>query len=580
MLGETIRNRGTESADKGRVFIRFEDLKVTSEEFYRASIRYARLFLAMKQTGPFHVGVLMENYPEFLYAFGGCALSGAVLVGMNYTQLGEQLARNINHMDCQFLLTEPKYVPAVRDVLKDLQLIKEGRILVNTFHEEDELPSGFISIKGKLEGVRRAAPAEFEADPNFNILPTDPLMVIFTSGTTGAPKGIMNSHAKFLGAGILINSRLCLTPEDIAYFSMPLFHSNSTFLSLMPALISGAGIAFRRRFSSHHWLDDVRSFGATAYSYVGKTMSYLLEIPPTPQDRDNSLRLAIGNGASGNVRVRFRERYGVERVIEMYGATEAGATILSEPDDPLESVGACPEYIRILNAEGKECPPAEFDEQGRMLNAEHAVGEIVRITDIGLFESYYKNPEATNRKTRDGMFWTGDLGHVEVRQKNGETERFLFFDGRTDDWIRYNGENFPAEPIEKFAELYGPARIAAVYGIPCERGDDDVMCALILKDGQVFDPSEFHRLLENEKDMPELWMPRYVRILQNPPITETNKVIKRVLQKEQVNIHKISDLLYFRDKQSATYVPFTMEHYCALVEQFRAQGRERFLNES
>ncbi len=579
MLGDIIRELAADPASRSRTFLQFEDIKVTYGDFYRVAIRYARLFLSLKQEGPFHVGILMDNYPEFVYAFGGCALSGAVLVGINYTQLGEQLARSINHMDCQLLLTEPKYVPAVREVMKEFEVIREGRILVNTFHEHEDLPSGFIPLEEKLEEVRRAAPNEFEQDPQLNILPTAPLMVVFTSGTTGAPKGIMNSHAKFAGAGILINSRLGLTSEDVAYFSMPLFHSNSAFLSFMPALMAGGGIAFRRRFSSRHWLDDVRSFGATSYSYVGKTMSYLLEVLPTPNDQENSLRIAIGNGASGNVRSRFRERYGLRQIIEMYGATEAGATILSEPGDPVESVGACPEDIKILSNDGSECPPAKLDKHGKILNADRAVGEIVKVTDTGMFESYYKNPEATNHKTRNGMFWTGDLGHVEIHLKDGEPTRFLFFDGRNDDWIRYNGENFPAEPIERFAELHPSVRVAAAYGIPCERGDDDVMCALVLKDGQLFDPCGFHRCLEDEKSMPEFWMPRYIRILRNPPVTETNKIIKRLLQKEQVNVRMISDPIFVHDKQNGTYVPLTLDLYDALVAEFRAQGRDRFLND-
>jgi fatty-acyl-CoA synthase len=579
MLEKIIRFRGTDAASKDRVFIRFHDYRATYAQFYRRSVRFANLFLHMRQDGPFHVGLLMENYPEFIYSLGGCAFSGAVLVGINYTQLGEQLTRMLNHMDSQLLIIEPKYIPAVQETMKDFDRIGEGRILVNTYHEKHApLPPGFVSLDEKLHEVAKEMGPDFKKEPGLEIEGDAPLMIVFTSGTTGAPKGSVNTHGKFMSAGGLISQRLALEPDDICYFSQPLFHSSSTSLSLLPALAAGAGIAFRQRFSAGKWLEDVRQHGATSFSYVGKTMSYLLEAPPTHEDKMTHMRIAIGNGASGDVRRRFIERYGLDDVVEIYSATETGIIVIREPDDPLDSVGACPDNILILNEDGEECPPAEFDAFGRMINGEEATGEIVNTTDAGLFNSYYGNPEATESRTRNDQYWSGDLGHIEIAQKEGRPTRFLYFDGRTDDWIRYNGENFPAEPIEKFVELYPPISTAAVYGIPCEFGDDDIMCGLVLKTGSEFDPEEFHQFLDGQGEMHELWMPKYVRILEAPHFTETNKLIKKHIQKEQVNLDTVSDAIYVRDKRERAYIPFTREDYLALIESFKAQGRERFLN--
>lgn len=579
MLDQMIRMRATDESTRDRIFLQFENIRETYEDFYRRSLQFANLFHHMKQDGPFHVGLLMENYPEFVYSLGGCAFAGSVLVGVNYALVGEELARSLNHMDSQLLLTEPKYIPAIQEVMKDLIKLKKNRILVTTCHAESvDLPPGFISLEEKLDEVREALGADFEKEPVADVSGDLPLMIVFTSGTTGAPKGIVNNHYKFIGAGSLFKERLNLGPDDVAFFNQPLFHSNSMFLGLMPAFMAGAGIAFRNRFSSGQWLKDVRRFGATSFSYVGKTMSYLLEVPPTPHDRDHKLRIALGNGAAGEVRRQFGERYGLEHIVELYSSTEAGVTVAREPGDPLDSVGVCPEKVQILNPEGKECPPAEFDADGRMINADEAIGEIVNTIGLGMFDSYYNNPEATDSKTRDGMYWSGDLGHIEIGEKDGEPTRFLYFDGRTDDWIRCNGENFPAEPIEKLVELYHPVSMAAVYGVPCHHGDDEVMCAVVKRADAEFDPAAFHKFLEDLRDMQDLWMPRYVRILQNPPLTETNKLIKKRLQKEQVNPSAISDPLYVRDTERGTYFPFTPEKYLALVEEFKVKGRERFLD--
>ena len=579
MIGEMIRIRGTDEATRDRVFIRFHDYTATYAQFYHRSVMFGNLFLHMRQDGPFHVGLLMENYPEFVYSLGGCAFTGAVLVGVNYTQLGEMLVGMLNRMDTQLLITEPKYVPAIQEVMKDFDRIKEGRILVNTYHEKTtDLPPGFVSLKDKLHEVKDVMGEDFKKAPSIEVQGDDPLMIVFTSGTTGAPKGSMTSHMKFMGAGGLFSQRLGLGPDDVFYFSQPLFHSNSTLIGFMPALVAGAGVAFRQRFSSSNWLDDVRRHGATSFSYVGKTLSYLLEVPPSPEDELNSLRTAIGNGASGGVRKRFVDRYGLDDVVELYSATEAGIVVMRDPDDPPESVGECGDNIRILNTDGEECPPAEFDAFGRIINAEEAIGEIVNVTDSGLFDSYYKNPDATAARTRNNQYWSGDLGHIEIASKNGVSARFLFFDGRTDDWIRYNGENFSAEPIERIVELWSPVSVATAYGIPCEFGDDEVMCGLVLKTDSEFDPESLHSFLEDEGEMHELWMPKYIRILQSPQFTETNKLIKRHIQKEQVNLDNIADAIYVRDESGRTYIPFNRDKYSTLIESFRAKGRERFLN--
>jgi fatty-acyl-CoA synthase len=579
MLGKIIKMHGTDEATRDRVFIRFHDYTATYAQFYHRSVIFGNLFLHMRQNGPFHIGLLMENYPEFVYSLGGCAFSGAVLVGVNYTQLGEMLVGMLNRMDTQLLITEPKYIPAVQEVMQDFDHIKKGRILVNTYHEEPaDLPPGFVPLDEKLHEVRDAMGEDFKKAPNIEVQGDDPLMIVFTSGTTGAPKGSLTTHTKLMAAGGLLSQRLGLGPDDVCYFSQPLFHSNSTGLGLMPALGTGAGIAFRQRFSSSNWLDDIRKHRATSFSYVGKTLSYLLEVPPSPEDELNRLRIAVGNGASGDVRKRFVERYGLDEVVELYSATEAGILVIREQDDPPESVGECGDNIKILNEDGEECEPAEFDAFGRMINSEEAVGEIVNTIGVGLFDSYYNNPDATAARTHNDQYWSGDLGHIEIASKNGIPTRFLFFDGRTDDWIRYNGENFPAEPIERIIEQWSPVSTAAVYGIPCEFGDDEVMCGLVLKTDAEFDPESFHYYLEDEGEMHELWMPKYVRILQNPNFTETNKLVKKHLRKEQINLDTIADSVYVRDKNERAYIPFDSDKYSALVESFKAQGRERFLN--
>lgn len=581
-MGETVRDllieRGTAADTRDRLFLQYEDLRLTYGEFLRECTRYAHLFLARRKPGPFHVGIMMQNYPEFLFAWGGAALSGAVLVGINYTFFGEPLRRDINYTDCQLLLTEPQYVPTVADVLGGCERLGPADVLVTTRGDTtraDEPHPGWGWLQDRLGVVGGERGAEADAPPDATVQAEDPLMIVFTSGTTGAPKGILCSHKKLCFVG-LIAMRLEFTSDDVAYFSQPLFHSNSHFLGVMPALTAGAGVAFRPKFSSHNWLADVRRYGATSCSYVGKPLSYLLEIPPTPHDRDHRVRVLIGNGASTATRRAFVERYGVDEIVELYGATEGAISTFRRPDDPPDSVGRAPDDVRIFREDGTECPNGVLDAQGRLTNAHECVGQIVRVGNLGSFEGYYKNAQATSEKARDGNYWSGDLGHIEVHQKNGEPMRFLFFDGRTSDWIRYNGENFPTEPIEWLLEAYEPVSACVVYGVPNPHGDDDVMAALVLQPGARFDPADFHAYLERHPNYLSLWMPQYVRLLQDPPWTPTHKLRKTPVQMEQFNIERVADPIWYR--RDGGYVPLDRALWLDVRGVFEQKGRTRALH--
>ncbi len=578
---ETVRDllieRGTEADTAGRRFLQFDGLELTYAEYYSECLRYAHLFLAHKKDGPFHVGVLMQNYPEFLFAFGGAALSGAVLVGVNYTFFGEALQRDINYTDCQLLLTEPQYVSVLADVADGCACVQPRDILVSTrgaATAADEPHPGWRWLDAALDDACEAAGANAEAPPDVTVAPEDPMMIVFTSGTTGAPKGILGSHQKYCFVG-LIAMRLGFGRDDVAYFSQPLFHSNSVYLGVLPALTAGAGVAFRPKFSSSNWLKDVRRYGATSCSYVGKTLSYLLETPPTGQDRDHRLRVLIGNGASTATRQQFLDRFGPEEIIELYGSTEGAISTLRRPDDPPDSVGRAPDDVRIFTEAGAECPNGILDAQGNVANAAECVGQIVRVGSVGAFEGYYKNAEATAQKVRDGNYWSGDLGHIEVHEDDGQPVRFLFFDGRTSDWIRYNGENFPTEPIEWLIEAYDAVSSCAVYGVPNAHGDDDVMVALVLQPGAAFDAAAFWAYLADHPNYLDLWVPQYVRILQDPPWTPTHKLVKRPLQREQFHLALVSDPIWYR--RAGGYVPFEpalLEDVHAL---FAEKGRTRVL---
>jgi fatty-acyl-CoA synthase len=355
--------------------------------------------------------------------------------------------------------------------------------------------------------------------------------LLFTSGTSGAPKACLCSQGRLARIGSIVAQMYALTPDDVCYLSMPLFHSNALMAGWGPALMAGSAFALPSsgRFSASGFLPDVRAAGATYFNYVGKPLSYILATPEQPDDADNPLVRAFGNEGSADDVARFAERFGVT-VTDAYGSTEGGATVARTPDTPPGALGRAPEGTVVLDpATGDECPAARFDEHGRLLNAEEAIGELVSKTGGTGFEGYWRNDDAERARLREGWYWTGDLAY---RDEAG----FFYFAGRDHDWLRVDGENFASAPVERILQRHPDVVLAAVYAVPDPVVGDQVMAALQLRPGlEQLDPTELSDFLSGQNDLGTKWAPRFVRMSPGLPITATNKVIKRALRAERWN---------------------------------------------
>ncbi len=357
-----------------------------------------------------------------------------------------------------------------------------------------------------------------------------------------------------------------LTPDDVGYAAMPLFHTNSLMSGLAPALVAGASLSLARRFSASGFLPDVRHYGVTWFNYTGKVLTYLLATPPLPDDADNPLRVAFGNEGSPAVIEAAATRFGT-RIIDVFGSTEGGIALDRTGARPPSSVGRLREGIKVVDEEGQEAPRAVFDADGGLTNADRSVGEIVNTLGVGPFEGYYRNDDAMRRTTRNGWYWSGDLGYVDE-------DGWVYFAGRTSDWLRVDGENFPATPIEAIIARHPDLILVSVYGVPEPDSGDQVMCALVLRDGASFDGATFAKWLDDQPDLSPKWRPRYVRLSDALPTTPTNKVLARTLVHQKFRADRVDgDPLYIRERGSDRYRPFTAQDELALRKAFEANGR-------
>jgi fatty-acyl-CoA synthase len=538
----TIAQYVRRNAASERPALFFEDRRWTHAEVVREACTRAALMLARRPAGPFHVGLLLDNVPEALFWLEAAALCGATVVGINTTRRGGELARDIAHTDCAWLITDGS----------GLELLRGLELGIPVWDIESD------SYRGLLAAHRDAGL------PDVEVREKDPLVLIFTSGTTSAPKAAICSQGRIAGIAERSCKLLELTDRDVAYNAMPWFHSNALYVSIMTSIAAGGALAMRRRFSASRWLDDVRRYGATYFNYVGKPLEYILATPPTPHDRDNQLRFGMGNEANERDIAAFSERFGV-RIQDGFGSTEMGVLISRVPGMPRGALGRAPdENTLVLNPEtGQECPRARFDAAGQLLNPDEAIGELVNKAGLASFEGYYRNDEANAERARGGWYWSGDLGY---RDEQG----FFYFAGRGYDWLRVDGENFAAAPVERILLRHPDVLLVAVYAVPDPRVGDAVMAALQLRPGARFDPAAFGAFLAGQADLGTKQAPRFVRVVEALPLGHTHKIQKRQLRAEGWNV---ADPVWWRPAKTESYRRFEPADAAALRAQFERAGR-------
>jgi fatty-acyl-CoA synthase len=522
-------------AEDDGVGLLFEDESWTWREVIAEGASRAALLTKLHRAEPFHIGALLENVPEFVFLLAGASFCGASLVGINPTRRGEELAADIRHTDCQAVVTEPSLIGLL-----------DGLDLGGAPVFDVTAPS----YRGLIE------PAEVPADlPG----PEQLYMLLFTSGSTGRPKAVKMTQ----GRGARVAAQSIFTPDDVLYCVMPLFHGNSLLANLFPAAATGAAVALRRRFSASEFLPDVRRYGCTFFNCVGRALSYIVAVPPSPDEQGTTLKWVLGpESAQRDIR-EFRRRYGVP-VIEGYGSSENAVVLQPGPGMPRGALGvpAPGSDVAIIDpVTGAECPRASLDADGRLLNAEAAIGEIVGRNTSKLFEGYYKNEEAEAERIRGGWYWSGDLGYRDA-------DGWFWFAGRTTDWLRVDGENFATAPVERILARFPGVAGVAVYPVPDPVMADQVMAAVELTGS--FDPEAFGAFLASQKDLGTKWAPRFVRIVGGLPVTGNNKIDKRPLRTAR---WETGDPVWWVPAKGESYRRLTAADVAAIGAEFESSGR-------
>lgn len=530
--------------------LRTRDRDWTWDEVVTESAARGALAQELRQDTPFHIGVLLDNVPDFLFWLGGAALVGATIVGINPTRGAAELAAEIRLADCQLIVTDSAGAARLRNL--DLGLSPDRFLKI----DDPEYTAALDALRPEP-----AIAPGVDADSL--------LLLLFTSGTTGTSKAVRCSQGRLARIAYAAREKFGHVREDVEYCCMPLFHGNAIMALWAPALSVGATVCLTPSFSASGFLPDVRYFGATFFTYVGKALGYLMATEERPDDADNPLVRGFGTEASPDDQNEFRHRFGAE-LFEGYGSSEGGGAVALDPDAPPAALGR-PAHAGVVIVDPetmKVCAPAVFDEHGRLVNPDEAVGEIVDKFGTRSFEGYYNNDEANAERIRNGWYWTGDLGYVDQ-------QGFIYFAGRRGDWIRVDGENTSALTIERVLRRHPDVVAAGVYAVPDPRSGDQVMAAIEVVEPETFDAAGFVEFLAEQDDLGAKGIPRFLRVSKNLPVTGSNKVLKRELQQQRWH----TDELVYRwvGRGAPVYQAMDDDARRALDAEFAQYGRQHHL---
>jgi len=529
------------------------DRRMSWRELDRSVDRTARAFQDIGVGPGDVVSLMMDNRPEFLLAVTALSRLRAVAALINTNVSGSALEHAIHVAKPRLVLTGAEHAGKIREVLPSLSGIGRDAVLAWSDAGAD-VPDDLASFDALLEA---AAPSPTDVGPP---RADEYMCYIYTSGTTGLPKAAIVRNQRWLVAGALFGSAVLeLGPDDIVYVPLPLYHSNAMYAGWGSALLTGAALALRRKFSASQFWSDVERFDATAFVYIGELCRYLLNQPVRPEERRHRLRVITGNGLRPDVWARFQERFRVPLIREFYGATEGNAPLVNlvgRPGmvgrlQPSQAIAHCDlETGEVRRGADGRCTRVKPGETGLLLG---------RISGITSYDGYVDS-EATRRKILEDVFHGGDRwfnsGDLVVLHEDG----WVSFADRVGDTFRWKGENVATNEVAEILNGAEGVLESNVFGVKVP-GTDGRAGMACLSCGEGFSLDKFTAWVMEH--LPSYQRPYFLRMLGDEMrVTGTFKHQKTDYRREGYDPAQVRDPLYFFDGER--YTPLDTDIFEAL----------------
>jgi crotonobetaine/carnitine-CoA ligase len=501
VLPNLLRERAQELGDAPFLSFAVDEATLTYAEADRCTDQLAA---GLGRLGVAHGDralVMLGNRVEFVLSWFALNRLGAFHAPMNTDYRGDFLEHLVNTAQAKVMILESRFVATVVASQQRMPLLEE-LVVVGPAFEGD---SGRFRVHAFGDLLLDEPP------PRIEVTPADVYAVLFTSGTTGRSKGALMPYAH----GHLLTERnleLLDMDRDSLYISeLPLFHINA-HMTVYGALITGGRARMEERFSASRWLERLRTSGATHSSMLGVMVDFVMRQPPSEHDRDHSLRSVWSVPYLPELANRFRDRFGIERIVTSYGTTETGMVarrVADRSEDTSSGPIATELYdVQIVDDQDEAVPQGE-------------VGEIVVRTKLPwtITHGYFGMPERTVEAFRNLWFHTGDAGRIDE-------EGNLCFVDRLADRIRRRGENVASADVEHVLGEHALVAEVAVVAVSAdeEGGEDEIKACLVLSGSGELDPAEFWAWCEER--LPYFAVPRYLEVLDGLPKTPTEKVLK------------------------------------------------------
>ena len=535
LLRDFIKHKADVAGDKVfmtyiRDFDNGLDEKFTFKDLHLLSNRLGNGLFKLGLKKGDGVALMEINSPEFLLTIFATFKMGAYSVMVNVSLRGEGLTYIIDHSDASAIIVHWSFLQSIMDIRNELSKIKYIIVDINEAPNDFKLPEGMVSIQEVMQTTDDNIDVEISRD--------DMCMLMYTAGTTGLPKAITFWQGKLLGGNnlqTLVNfSGMFSEPDDIAFTSLPLFHSNALFLTTLLSYFGERPIILGKRFSASRQWDICRKYGVTTFNGLGAMIPILMKQPERTNDKDHNVRVVGSAACPKELWVAFEERFGV-KISEAYAATDGGGFMLlagTGDDVPVGTMGKPPAGMvaEIMDDDGALLG---FDEVGELIF-------LVRETEVEQRKvKYFKDEEASKNLIqvgKDGQKWfhTGDLA---TKDKEG----WFYFVDRKKDSIRRRGENIASYSIEKIVNLHNKVLESAAYGVKSELGEDEVMVAVVMKPGESMTPEELLDFCQGK--MAYFMIPRYIDFVEKLPKSEVHRIMKRFLKERG-----ITDTTHDREK--------------------------------
>ncbi|WP_164670205.1 class I adenylate-forming enzyme family protein [Virgibacillus doumboii] len=445
------------------------------------------------------VAMMLKNSPEFYYIWFACGALGAIMLPINIASTASELRYFLEHSESKGFIYNPAFkTKEIEEVIKDVPLL---------FHQAENQEWENNVKKMDASSHKKQVGSQ------------DVCGIMYTSGTTAKPKGVLITHENYLYAGHSSVLYQGLTPEDRYLIFLPLFHVNSQYYTSMSTLVVGGSIILLESFSANGFWDNVEKYQPTVSSFVATIIKILLELESHPYEKKHSIRqIGYGLFVTKNDVEAFKERFGIP-LYQWFGMTESITTNITTPfydemqEDPetgIFSIGKAGlgQEVKIVNEEGLECPYG-------------TVGEII-IKSPSLMKGYYKNEFETNKTINDGWLYTGDNGYMN-------DEGYIWFVDRGKDVIKRAGENISSLEIENVLSDHPSVINCAVIAAPDTLREEKVVAYIETEDKNL-DAETLTAFCQ--KQLSSFKIPEEYHFVDEFPKTSIGKIQKNLLREK------------------------------------------------